>query len=69
MNGTGPSAMVVEKDVVEMEANRGALRLHNVESSREVPRGAHQVAVIKVPGVQGERGYLSPDTLDDWVES
>ena len=54
---------------VEMEDNRGALRLHNVESSREVPRGAHQGAVVEVPGVQGERGYLSPDTLDDRVES
>ena len=54
---------------VEVETNRGALCLDNAECSREVPRRAHQGAVVEVPGVQGKSGNLSFDTLDDGVGS
>ena len=53
---------------VEMETDRGALQLHNMESGREVLRRAHQGAIIKISGIQGKGGYLSLDTLDNRVE-
>ena len=37
-----------------METDRGALRLQNVESIRDVLRRAHQGAIIKIPGIQGK---------------
>ena len=54
---------------IEMEADRGARRLHNVEGRREVLSRAHQSAIVKVPGIQSKRGYLGSDTLDDGMES
>ena len=51
----------------KVEAKRGPVRLNYVQCCRKTLRRAHKGAIIEVPSVQGEGGYLSLDTLDDGV--
>ena len=40
----------------EVETNKGAISLKNVESSCEVPRSTHQGTISKMPSIEGKSG-------------
>ena len=46
----------------------GPSSLHNMEGSSKVSRGATKSAVIKVPSIDVEGGYLVLDPLHDGVQ-
>jgi hypothetical protein len=52
----------------EVEPKGGAISLHSLESGSQSLWGAHEGAIIEVPGIEREVGHLSPDLLDKRME-
>ena len=52
-----------------MQTPEGTFFLDDLQSCGEVLWGATQSAVIQVPGIAKEAGYLPLDSLDDRLKS